>query len=171
MKTAEWTKLAAIAEIVGAAAVLITLVYLSLQTRQLATQTEQNTKAVLASMNQASAEAEIQWLYTLLQTPESLIGQTPLDSLGDAYDPQAIEQTQILVHAMTRLRENLWMQYQNGVLEAERWEPYRDTFAAMIVSNEVVSAAWDATHQAMAPGFREELQAKIDELRAATEEQ
>jgi hypothetical protein len=166
MRTVDWTKWSAIAEIISAAAILITLLYLSVQTRQLALQTAQNTRAVLASMNQESSDAETEWLYKLLDTPESLINQSPLDALGDSYDKEDVKKTQILVHAITRNRENQWMQYRNGVLEQDRWEPYRDTFAALLVSNEVAGAAWDAQRQSFVPGFREEVQQKVDELRA-----
>jgi hypothetical protein len=171
MNQVDWTKWSAIAEIVSAAAILTTLLYLSVQTGQLATQTAQNTQAVLASMNQNSADAETEWLYKLLETPESLINQSPLDSLGDAFDKQDVKKTQILIHAMTRNRENQWMQYKNGVLEEDRWEPYRDTFAALLVSNEVAGAAWDSQRQAFVPGFREEIQRKVDELRALRQRQ
>ena len=48
MKRVEWGKWSAIAEILSALAILVTLGYLAIQTRYLAVQTEQNTAALVA---------------------------------------------------------------------------------------------------------------------------
>ena len=76
MNKIDWSRWSAISEIVSSAAILLTLVYLALQTQQLAiqnqqlvTQTEQNTAAIEASSRQAYLNSDLQVLDGILAYP------------------------------------------------------------------------------------------------------
>lgn len=58
-----WDALGAIAELVGAVAVMLTLIYLSIQLRQ-------NTKVVELSTQRGIAENASAWIYKLVENPE-----------------------------------------------------------------------------------------------------
>ena len=59
-----WDAIGALAELLGAAAVVLTLVYLSIQLRQ-------NTRAVGRSMERAVWEDASTWMYKLIDNPET----------------------------------------------------------------------------------------------------
>ena len=58
-----WDAIGAIAELIGAIVVVITLIYLSVQLRQ-------NTKAIEYSTDRGVFEDAYKWMYTLVESPE-----------------------------------------------------------------------------------------------------
>jgi hypothetical protein len=108
-----WDMLSAIGEMSGSAAVLATLIYLALQTRQ-------NTASIQASTRQAILEADLRLLFRIGDDPE-------LVSLR--FKPELTDDEKVRLSAywiaFLRIRENLWRQYQNGVLDEQTWESYR----------------------------------------------
>jgi len=157
MKNIEWPKWSAIAEIVSSIAILFTLAYLAIQTQQ-------NTRALYATTRQASADAEVEWLYRALDTPELLISPQVPQALQSEYDPSAVRQTALMFSALFRLRESLWLQYQNGSLDENVWVPYRDTLANILAGNELFEGFWRSANGTFAPGFQNAIDARIEEL-------
>ena len=105
-----WGKWSAIAEIIGAIAIVITLVYLSVQTRMLAVQTEQNTAALQANARQAALDTELGLIYQVLERPCLLIGPRLEKSESGLSEDQLAERVLINV-ANFRIRETFWLQY------------------------------------------------------------
>ena len=64
-----WTNVSALAEIVGSIGVVVTLVYVAMQTEQLARQTKQNTVAIVSNSRQQSLNAELQLLRMIVDYP------------------------------------------------------------------------------------------------------
>ena len=128
MSKIDWTKWSAIAEILSALAILMTLGYLAIQTQQ-------NTAAVQASVRQSMLEADRQSLYMQVQNP-FLFRRSGLDEE---------EQLQLIgfMTAFMRTRENFWIQYQKGVLDQDTWESYRGALVIVIFSSEFGRRVWE----------------------------
>ena len=114
-----WTELSVVSEILGSLAIVITLIYLAIQTRQ-------NADATLANTRQELLAADQQLLLQFIQDSE-------LELIR--YKPELTEREKARLGwvfvTFTRMRENNWLQYQNGVLDKETWESYRGSIVAM----------------------------------------
>ena len=128
MKQADWTKWSAVAEILSALAIVVTLGYLAIQTQQ-------NTAAVQASVRQSMLEADRESLYMQVQNP-FLMRRSGLDE-GERLQLIAF------MTAFLRTRENFWIQYQEGVLDRDTWESYRGALAIVIFSSEFGRRVWE----------------------------
>jgi hypothetical protein len=122
-----WDMLSAIGEMSGSAAVLATLIYLALQTRQ-------NTASIQASTRQAILEADLQFLFHITDDPEL----ASLRFKSELTDDEKIRLSAYWL-AFVRMREVLWLQYQNGVLDERTWESYLNSIRALSSSK---FAAW-----------------------------
>ena len=145
MKNIEWTKWSAIAEILGAIAILITLAYLGIQTRYLAVQTTQNTAAIQATVRQEMLTTELEILGREIEYPV-------LASLGrDGESPTRDELTQLNAYLLSllRVRENQWLQYQSGAIDERTWQDYRAAIPLMF-SQEIRRQWWQARAQMIA---------------------
>ena len=69
-----WDAVGAVAELVGALGVLVTLIYLAMQIRQ-------NTESMQAAAREAIAERDVEWLYKMVDHPE-LVND---DCMGEAW--------------------------------------------------------------------------------------
>ncbi len=106
-------RLAAIAEIVSSIAIVVTLVYLTIETRQ-------NTDALLANSRQAALNADLALLANTINNPELgkvMFGLSP--GLSD-------EDVRVRAHVISflRVREFLWSQYEAGVMDEAVWQSY-----------------------------------------------
>lgn len=114
-----WDMVSAISEILGSAVIVITLIYLAIQTRQ-------NADAMLANTRQGTFSADQQLLLTFAQDPE-------LELIR--YKPHLTEEEKARLGwvfvAFMRMREINWLQYQSGVLDQKTWESYRPSIVAM----------------------------------------
>ena len=128
MSKIDWTRWSAIAEILSAVAIVVTLGYLAIQTQQ-------NTAAVQASVRQSMLEADRESLYMQVQNP-FLFRRSGLDE---------DEQLQLIAFmtAFIRTRENFWIQYRNGVLDQDTWESYRGALVNVIFSSEFGRRVWE----------------------------
>ena len=112
----DWTVWSSIAQIIGSAAIVVTLAYLSLQIRQ-------NTDAMQAAARQGAAEGDVEWLHKLVDIPELgllMRKQEPLTEL------EASQVNACLV-AFMRLKEVNFRQYKAGVLDESTWANYRSS--------------------------------------------
>lgn len=121
-------RLAALAEIVSSVAIVVTLVYLAIQT-------EQNTAAIQSSVRQGMLDSDRESLYMAIDQP-FLLRRTELDEQ---------EQLQLVAFltAFIRMRENYWIQFQNGALDEATWESYRGALIPVVFSSEFGRRVWD----------------------------
>jgi hypothetical protein len=146
-----WTKLSAIAETLGSVAIVVTLVYVAIQIQQ-------NTDATLSSSRQASLDAELGLIFSMVNHPNSaLASPVPFEDMT----PQERLQMQLHANAAFRIRENLWLQFQAGTLDPATWETYR-AFMILILSNPDTRQFWNATRAFYDPGFVAEIDALIN---------
>ena len=114
MKAFNWTKWSAIAEIISSVAILITLVYLAIQTQQ-------TNNALVASSRQATMAAEMEMISAVITAPEAWDNfNRPFSEMTFAEQNQAAN----LLAGMLRVREFAWFQYQNGIMDEQTLRSY-----------------------------------------------
>ena len=138
MKTIDWTKLSAIAEILSAIAIVVTLAYLAAQTQYLATQTEQNREMLVqnndllrAQIHQARSD-NYEWFMAANADTEFFlpVWQKFSDARREFGDIAALdtlndeERARITRYFQGRISgfDNLFYQYRNGFLDEEFYE-------------------------------------------------
>lgn len=109
-----WSKLSAVAEVLSSIAIIVTLVYLAIQT-------EQNTIAIRTGIRQETLAADLALLVDRANNPERLLLWCQ-DELTEA-EKYAVTNDMM---ALIRMREAQWLQYQDGVLDERTWTTYRD---------------------------------------------
>ncbi len=115
------TDVATWGQLISSAAVLVTLVYLSIQTKQTAT-------LLRSEARQSLIEQDMQILRTQVDIPELVIHMTTEDEL-------TLEQKyrlQAYLMEFTRTREHQWLQYQSGVLDRDTYAAYQRPIAAVL---------------------------------------
>ena len=141
-------KISAIAEIISSIAVLLTLVYLAIQTNQISKQTELNTKAILASTRQETLNQELWMFDKSINDPLFEVARDANSDFNAKYetkfnlsDRDRIRLTSFY-NALFRIRENLWFQYTNGVLDKMTWNSYRRVFIDLLKSDNRMKSYW-----------------------------
>lgn len=140
-----WTKASAIAEIVSSIAIVLTLFYIGIQTRQLTEQTEQNTSAVISSVRQQSLDTEVAMLLKMM------------DYAGDgpAISSPADARANLIFSVALRIRETQWLQLQDGLLDRATWDTYMRILLMTLSGDDQMRAYWDSNSQfgVFTPGF------------------
>jgi len=115
-----WTALSSISDILSSAAILVTLAYLAVQTRQAAKAAQSNTR-------QAMLSADQQLLQLIVDNPELYLIR---------FKPRLTDEEKIRLGAylvtFVRMREYNWLQYQNGDLDEATWISYRSSIGQFL---------------------------------------
>ncbi len=106
-----WDAISAVSEIVGAVAVVISLIYVAAQIRQ-------NTKMMRTAAKQSLTEASQNLIYTAIDKSEEWVKLTTGD---DPSTPEEDARMSLLVRAMLRGFESQCYQYESGLLEDDEW--------------------------------------------------
>jgi hypothetical protein len=151
MKTLTWEKISALAEIISSVAILATLGYLAVQTRQ-------NTVAVQSNSRQEILNAEIGLLYELMERPYVVEQWRSATTSDDIPADQRI-QVDLAGTAYLRIRENLFLQFRNGVIDQDTWRTYRDIFVSTLVDSKYLRQQWEqfGDRNQFVEGFYEEI--------------
>ena len=115
-----WTKLSAAGEILSSVAILITLIYLVIETQQ-------NADAIMANTRQEILAADQAFLMELSKIPK-------IEEVRYKQELTDEERAQLgfMLITFVRMRESNWTQYQNGVLDEATWLSYRSSIVAMM---------------------------------------
>jgi len=114
MNERKWTKLSVISEIVSSVAVLVTLIYLAIQTQQ-------TNETLIANSRQATMTADVEMIGALVSNPEAFANlRKPFSEL--TYVEQ--RQTANVFAGLLRIREFAWFQYKTGVLDEATLRSY-----------------------------------------------
>ena len=141
-----WTKWSSIAEITSSIAIVLTLIYLAIQTQQIVTQTQQNTAAILSGSRQESLNAELQLT--------RMIFDDPITSFSVPLEPGQIGLKQRIVDvSLFRVREQQWVQRQAGLLDEATMQTYLSTLVINIQGSERVRQHWNNFSNVFVPGF------------------
>lgn len=146
----DWNRLSAISEILSSAAILVTLVYLAIQTQQ-------NSEAVRAGTRQAMLDADQEYLLTFIEHPDLLL----LRNKPELTDEEKVQLSAAWI-TFIRIRENNWFQFRNGVLDAPTWESYRGSIVTSLMGSR--GRTWWQNFGRN--GFDAEFAAMVDELLA-----
>ena len=128
MQKIDWTKWSAIAEILSAVAILVTLAYLAIQTRQ-------NTTAIQASVRQAMLTDDWELIRAQIEFPILFLSRA---GEVEMTDEELVRLNSYLV-GFVRTQENRWLQYQNGVIDERTWSTYAAAIPSIFSSDFVRS--------------------------------
>lgn len=157
-------KLSAWSEIVSSVAILITLVYLAIQTSQNTEQMQQNLEATKASTRQQMLGTDMAFLRDIMNNPYITNVQYKTD-LTDAEKTMLASQYTMFL----RQRENNWLQFKNGALDERSWLSMQSTIN-VIAHQPNFQIFWknlQNTNNAM--GFAPELNMLITNIVESTE--
>jgi hypothetical protein len=146
----KWEKASALAEIVSSVAVLVTLVYVGIQTRELAAQTQVNTAAIIGSSRQGALNAELQMFRYIADYPVA-------NFVGQDQDDDAIRRS-IGAYMLLRIRESQWLEYRDGQLDPDTWKSYSTIFAGLVANDPTLSRVWHDYAPILDPGFVREIE-------------
>jgi hypothetical protein len=125
-------KIAPAAEIISSIAIVVTLVYLSIETQQ-------TNASLLANSQQATMLADMALITALIGNPETAVNATkPLAELNEAERLQV----RLALAGQLRTREFTWFQYKNGVLDKATVDTYMRTLVRWIGYGESTEASW-----------------------------
>jgi hypothetical protein len=154
-----WEAIGAIGEILGAAAVVVTLVFLVIQLRHLAEQTRQNTLAIKFGSYSAHAETLANWQHGTAKD-EGLSEIMYKCQRAEAYNDPSIPpedwwRYSLTMRAVFAIHEDLFFQHEAGMIDDSYWN-HRCQYLAQNVRNNPVAAAWwdqEVTAVAYVEGF------------------
>ena len=133
MKTMNWTKWASIAEIISSVAILVTLLYLAIQT-------EQNTDAINSQSRQSLAESAVFEQTIWMQYPQ--LSRFIVDSSIELTFEQKVQLDSMMLMSISR-REFAYRQYQAGVLDENVWNQEAEIIA-LLLGTERTRSWWNA---------------------------
>ena len=150
MKDMNWTKWASIAEIISSVAILVTLLYLAIQT-------EQNTDAIYSQSRQSLAESAVFEQTIWLQYPQ--LSTFIIDSSIEMTLVQKVQLDSLMLMSLSR-REFAFRQYQAGVLDESVWSHEAEIIALLLGTNRTRSW-WNAIGK---NGFEEDFANAVDSI-------
>ena len=149
-----WEAIGAIGEVLGAAAVVVTLGYLAVQIKQ-------NSQAVKNSAAQSLLSEANESLRVASSDPSTaravILGQTLLDELSEGEKAQFIA----WVFSWMRTIEQAYIQYMQGYIDEEIWEGHRAHHRQLI--NAPGIAVWWSSRR---PFYSKKFQDYMDECAA-----
>lgn len=158
-------KLAAIGEIVSSIAIVATLAYLAVQTKQTNSALFANSRAqimqadlalVLDAANSPYTDGMREAVQFALRRGEQLTEEEVQD-LWRSYN---------ILAGFTRVREFAWFQYQDGLLDERAWDGCLATLVRNL-SNETGRALWEDIKSEMDPEFVAHIDARLAGQRSA----
>lgn len=133
MKNIEWTKWASIGEIISSVAILLTLLYLAIQTQQ-------NTDSINSQSRQSLADSAVFEQTIWLQNPK--LSSFIVDNSLEMTFEQKVELDSLMLLSLTR-REFAFRQYQAGVLDESIWK-HETEIIALLLGTERTRSWWNA---------------------------
>ena len=145
-------KIAPLAEIVSSVAVVLTLVYLAIQTQQ-------TNSALVANSQSVTMLADMTLISALISNPEQGGNvHRPFDELTDVEK----EQLSNVLAGVLRTREFAWLQYQAGTLDEATFASYMETPVRWIRESEAMRNLWGPISAGVNPDFRSYVNSLLD---------
>ena len=124
----------------------------------LAIEVNQNTTVTQSSARQESLNAELWLLEQAMAHPE--VATTNAGAQTFAFPDLSSEESlnvAIWHAALFRVRENLWFQYRNGVLDEQTWNSSRQVLISQLKNNPSKRQTWEFSSESFSPGFVSEI--------------
>lgn len=150
MKNTNWTKWASIAEIISSVAILVTLLYLAIQTKQ-------NTDSINSQSRQSLAESAVFEQNIWLQYPQ--LSSFIVDNSIEMSFEQKVQLDSLMLMSLSR-REFAFRQYQAGVLNESVWNQEASVIA-LLLGTERTRSWWNTIGKS---GFEEDFANACDSL-------
>ena len=125
---------ALVAEIISAAAIVASLIFVGLQVRQGAEETAANSRAIISSVRQSLLDADRELLLFAVDRPYL--------SEPDSATEEEFQQIWIFMVMMLRTRENYWLQYQDGILDERLYDAYMNSLIRNLGRSEKILLQW-----------------------------
>lgn len=146
-------KFAPIAEIVSSVAIVLTLIYLTIQT-------EQTNDALIANSRQGLLMADISMIDMLVDNPEvednswrpvSQLTATEVSQVANTYA------------GLLRSREFAWLQYQAGLLDKATMDSYMETMIRWTGERQAYRFYWDQFSKRTNPEFTKYVNSMLEQ--------
>lgn len=149
-----WQAISSIAEVFGAAAVVISLIYVALQVRST---TEQNR----AAMEQAIADRLNE---ALMVASSSDLGSIVHRGMADFSDLDEAEKSRFTFYMAGWFRqfEQAHRQHLRGFMDADVWNGY-EAYLKMTLESDAIQKYWDARQETYNKDFRQMVQKLMSE--------
>ena len=146
----DWNAIGALAELVGAAAVVVSLLYLARQVRSGST-------ALQTTMRDASFGSVREWNYSVAADPDLpwIFQQGCRDF--DSLDQKEAARFVLLAYSFLKVFENIFLHYKAGTVDSKTWEHNRHILVAY-ASQPGIQRYIEARWPIFEPGFREVLE-------------
>jgi hypothetical protein len=148
MNKPDWTKWASIAEIISSIAILVTLLYLAIQT-------EQNTEAINSQSRQSLAESAVFEQTIWMQYPQ--LSTYIVDNSAEMTFEEKVQLDSLMLLSLSR-REFAFRQYQAGVLNESVWNQESEVIA-LLLGTERTRSWWNTIGKS---GFEEDFAIACD---------
>jgi hypothetical protein len=135
-------RMAVVAEIVGSIAIVVTLGYLVVQTRQ-------TNNALLANSRQATMNADVTMIAAMIGTPQAF---TNLHKPFAEMSLEEQEQAANVLAGLMRVREYAWFQYKNGILDEDALRSYMTPMVRWLKWGDTMSV-WQVFSKEVDPEF------------------
>jgi hypothetical protein len=149
-----WTAVGAVAELFGAAGVILSLIYL-------ATQVRHSTRATRAATRQALA-SDLQTLASDLVTGDDIARILQAHFEGQALQPH--ERLRLLARAFRDFRfwDNAYFQYREGMLTDDEWRGLRENLKVLL-HTEVYRDYWSREKSLFSTAFQGQVEGLLEE--------
>jgi hypothetical protein len=152
-----WDAVGAIAELVGALGVVVSLAYLAVQIRQSTAQSKLNTTAIQASSFQQLLDHHSFFNLRLVDDPGLL--EAFMSSDAPNLDPLQRRRLKILMSTMFRSQYNAYSLFESGLISEEQWQLVKAGMSRMR-GRSICQEAWSERRQEYPQAF----QRAIDEF-------
>ena len=150
MRDTNWSKWASIAEIISSVVILVTLLYLAIQT-------EQNTDAINSQSRQSLAESAVFEQTIWMQYPE--LSSLIVDNSIEMTFEQKVQLDALMLMSLSR-REFAFRQYQAGVLNESVWNQEANVIS-LLLGTERTRSWWNTIGK---NGFEEDFASVCDSI-------
>jgi len=140
----------AIAQLIAAIGVIVSLFYLAAQIRQ-------NTRSMRAVVVDSLAHSLVDLLGPQAQNPESLRAFSVVTENWDAAGEEDRARAVPFIFATFKLFENAWFQQRQGTLDRQQWQGW-DAYIRIYYHRPGVKRWWTMRRAASAVGFRDYLE-------------
>ena len=157
----KWSRWSSIAEIISSIAVLVTIVFLVVETRQNNELMAQNNTALLSNGRQAMLQTELEYLYSAMDYP-NLIDAGPIERyLIPGISAEDDVRRSLRAAILIRMRETSWLQYKSGIIDESAWNSYMYTFASTMALDPYVKRTWETFTPLLDPELVQAVEAQL----------
>ncbi len=150
-----WDAIGAIGEVLGAAGVILTLLYLAVQIRQ-------STKATNAASRDATTGHILSFFELGLDNQVIARARHKWSSGGELDDFES-EQLERYQYYNFKIFENIHIQYEQGLFSDAEWLRYRTILRFILSNDEIAVRMWNDRTTHWVDGFRAEISSLLSD--------